>query len=33
MIEITPDDTSQVQDDGHGFLLLRRCRYTGFLSC
>jgi len=32
MIEITPDDTPQGQDDGHGFLLLRRHRYTGTVS-
>jgi len=32
MIEITPDDTPPGQDDGHGFLLLRRHRYTGTVS-
>jgi SRSO17 transposase len=32
MIEITPDDTPEGQDDGHGFLLLRRHRYTGTVS-
>jgi SRSO17 transposase len=32
MIEITPDDTPDGQDDGHGFLLLRRHRYTGTVS-
>jgi SRSO17 transposase len=32
MIEITPDDTPGGQDDGHGFLLLRRHRYTGTVS-
>ena len=32
MIEITPDDTPQGQDDGHGLLLLRRHRYTGTVS-
>ena len=32
MIEITPDDTPDGHDDGHGFLLLRRHRYTGTVS-
>jgi SRSO17 transposase len=32
MIEITPDDTPEGQDDGHGCLLLRRHRYTGTVS-
>jgi SRSO17 transposase len=32
MIGITPDDTPDGQDDGHGFLLLRRHRYTGTVS-
>jgi len=32
MIGITPDDTPEGQDDGHGFLLLRRHRYTGTVS-
>jgi SRSO17 transposase len=32
MIEITPDDTPDGQHDGHGFLLLRRHRYTGTVS-
>jgi hypothetical protein len=32
MIEITPDGTPDGQDDGHGFLLLRRHRYTGTVS-
>jgi SRSO17 transposase len=32
MIEITPDDTAEGQGDGHGFLLLRRHRYTGTVS-
>ena len=32
MIEITPDDTPEGQGDGHGFLLLRRHRYTGTVS-
>jgi SRSO17 transposase len=32
MIEITPDDTPEGQDDGHGILLLRRHRYTGTVS-
>jgi SRSO17 transposase len=32
MIEITPGDTPEGQDDGHGFLLLRRHRYTGTVS-
>jgi SRSO17 transposase len=32
MIEITPDDTPEGQDDGHAFLLLRRHRYTGTVS-
>jgi SRSO17 transposase len=32
MIEVTPDDTPEGQDDGHGFLLLRRHRYTGTIS-
>ncbi len=32
MIEITPDDTPEGQDEGHGFLLLRRHRYTGTVS-
>jgi SRSO17 transposase len=32
MIEITPDDTPDGHDDGHGFLLLRRHRYTGTIS-
>ncbi len=32
MIEIRPDDTPEGQDDGHGFLLLRRHRYTGTVS-
>jgi hypothetical protein len=29
MIEITPDDTPDGQDDGHAMLLLRPHRYTG----
>jgi hypothetical protein len=29
MIEVTPDDTPEGQDDGYAFLLLRRHRYTG----
>ncbi|HXL93505.1 MAG TPA: IS701 family transposase [Streptosporangiaceae bacterium] len=32
MIEITPDDTPDEQDDGHAILLLRRHRYTGTVS-
>jgi hypothetical protein len=32
MIEITPGDTPEGQDDGHSFLLLRRHRYTGTVS-
>jgi SRSO17 transposase len=32
MIEITPDDTPEGQDDGHAVLLLRRHRYTGTVS-
>ena len=32
MIEITPDDTPDGHDDGHGFLLLRQHRYTGTVS-
>jgi SRSO17 transposase len=32
MIEVTPDDTPEGQADGHGFLLLRRHRYTGTVS-
>jgi SRSO17 transposase len=32
MIEVTPDDTPEGHDDGHGFLLLRRHRYTGTVS-
>jgi SRSO17 transposase len=32
MAEITPDDTPEGQDSGHGFLLLRRHRYTGTVS-
>ena len=32
MIEITPDDTPEGQDDGHSVLLLRRHRYTGTIS-
>jgi SRSO17 transposase len=32
MMEIMPDDTPEGQDDGHGFLLLRRHRYTGTVS-
>jgi len=32
MIEITPDDTPQGQDDGCSVLLLRRHRYTGTVS-
>jgi SRSO17 transposase len=32
MIEITPGDTPDGQDDGYGFLLLRRHRYTGTVS-
>jgi SRSO17 transposase len=32
MIEITPDDTPDGQDDGHAMLLLRRHRYTGTVS-
>ena len=32
MIEITPDDTPEGTSDGHGFLLLRRHRYTGTVS-
>ena len=31
-IEITPDDTPDGHADGHGFLLLRRHRYTGTVS-
>ena len=33
MIEITPGDTPGEHDDGHAFLLLRRHRYTGTISC
>ena len=33
MIEITPDDTPDGQDDGHAVLLLRRHRYTCTISC
>jgi SRSO17 transposase len=33
MIEITPDDTPEGHDDGHAFLLLRKHRYTGTVSC
>jgi SRSO17 transposase len=33
MIEITPDDTPEGKDDGHAFLLLRKHRYTGTVSC
>jgi len=32
MIEVTPDDTPEGQDDGQAFLLLRRHRYTGTVS-
>jgi SRSO17 transposase len=32
MIEITPDDTPEGDDDGHPFLLLRKHRYTGTVS-
>jgi SRSO17 transposase len=32
MIEITPDDTPDGQDDGHAMGLLRRHRYTGTVS-
>ena len=32
MIEITPEDTPDGQDDGHAVLLLRRHRYTGTVS-
>ena len=32
MIEITPDDTPERQDDGHSVLLLRRHRYTGTIK-
>jgi SRSO17 transposase len=32
MIEVTPDDTPEEQDDGHAVLLLRRHRYTGTVS-
>jgi len=32
MIEITPDDTPEGQDDEHPVLLLRRHRYTGTIS-
>ena len=32
MIEITPDDTPEGQDDGHAVLLLRKHRYTGTIS-
>jgi hypothetical protein len=32
IIEITPDDTPDGHDDGHGFLLLPRHRYTGTVS-
>jgi SRSO17 transposase len=32
MIETTPDDTPEGQDDGHAFLLLRKHRYTGTVS-
>ena len=32
MIEVTPDDTPEGQDDGHAVLLLRRHRYTGTVS-
>jgi SRSO17 transposase len=32
MIEVTPDDTPEGQDDGHSVLLLRRHRYTGTVS-
>jgi SRSO17 transposase len=32
MIEVTPDDTLEGQDPGHGVLLLRRHRYTGTVS-
>jgi SRSO17 transposase len=32
MIAITPDDTPEGHDDGHGVLLLRRHRYTGTIS-
>jgi SRSO17 transposase len=32
MIEITPDDTPDGQDNGHAVLLLRRHRYTGTIS-
>lgn len=32
MIDITPDDTPQEQDDGHGFLLPRQHRYTDTVS-
>jgi SRSO17 transposase len=33
LIEITPDDTPESHDPGHAFLLLRRHRYTGTISC
>ena len=32
MIEITPDDTPEGNEDGHAFLLLRKHRYTGTVS-
>jgi SRSO17 transposase len=32
MIEVTPDDTPEGDEPGHGFLLLRRHRYTGAVS-
>jgi SRSO17 transposase len=32
MVEITPDDTPEGQDPGHGVPLLRRHRYTGTVS-
>jgi SRSO17 transposase len=32
MIEITPDDTPEGQEDGHAVLLLRKHRYTGTVS-
>jgi SRSO17 transposase len=32
MIEVTPDDTPEGQEPGHGFLLLRKHRYTGTVS-
>ena len=32
MIQVTPDDTPDGQDDGHAVLLLRRHRYTGTVS-